>query len=114
MLTYGFAQSQYGKAEQAIGKTLDINGTTFTVIGIAPPGFTGPVLRPVDVFVTMQSAVALQLGENWETNPNMRWLQIVARMTPGTTPEQLGAASTTAGSWRPRRPYRIVPCASTT
>ena len=94
VLTNAFAVSRFGSGAAAVGKTLDINGATYTVIGIAPPGFIGPILRQVDVFATMQSGVKEQVGANWETNPNMRWLSMVARRPPGVAAEQASAIAT--------------------
>ncbi len=96
VLTHGFATREFGVAAAAVGKTLPIGDTTYTVIGVTPPGFTGATLRHVDAFVTMQSAVGAAMGENWRTNTNMRWLQVVARRAPGTSAEQAGAAMTAA------------------
>ncbi|MCC6930049.1 MAG: ABC transporter permease [Gemmatimonadaceae bacterium] len=95
VLTNSFAMSRFGSGAAAIGKTLEIDGGTFTVIGIAPPGFVGPILRHVDLFATMQSGVE-RIGANWETNRDMRWLQMVVRRAPGVAPEQLGAVATAA------------------
>ena len=94
VLTHAFATSRFGSDAAAIGKTLDLNGATFTVIGVAPPGFIGPILRQVDLFATMQSGVQRQVGANWETNANMRWLQMVARRPAGVSAEQTGAVAT--------------------
>src|SRR5207237_1166913 len=41
VLSYGFWQSHYGGARDAIGKTLKIEGIPFTIIGVTRKGFTG-------------------------------------------------------------------------
>ncbi len=94
--SYEFAASAYGDPSAAIGKTLPIGPTTFTISGIAPPGFVGADLRKSDVFVTMASAVGATVGTDWRTTPNMRWLQMVARRAPSVTGEQASAAMTAA------------------
>ncbi len=96
VLTHAFAVDRFGSPSAAIGQTLPVNGTVHTVIGVAPPGFLGPVLRPVDLFITMQQGVGQQVGREWATNKNMRWLQMVARRAPGVSPEQASAAATAA------------------
>jgi predicted permease len=41
VLSYGVWKSRFNSAADVIGKTLEINGAPFTVIGVAPPGFLG-------------------------------------------------------------------------
>src|SRR6184192_4720415 len=41
VLSYGFWQSHYGGARDAIGKTLKSEGIPFTIIGVTRKGFTG-------------------------------------------------------------------------
>ena len=41
VLSYGFWQTHYAGRATALGKTLEIDGTAFTIIGVAPAGFTG-------------------------------------------------------------------------
>ncbi|MEP7383015.1 MAG: ABC transporter permease, partial [Gemmatimonadota bacterium] len=94
--TYAYAAATYGDPSAAIGKTIPIGGTTYTVSGISPPGFVGADLRKVDVFVTMPTGVGEVIGKEWRSNKNTRWLQMVARRSAGVSPEQAGAAMTTA------------------
>ncbi len=96
VLTHPLAVDRFGAAAAALGKTIPVNGTLHTVIGVAPPGFVGPVLRPVDLFITMQHGVGRQVGANWASTPNMRWLQMVVRRAPGVSAEQASAAATAA------------------
>ena len=39
VLSHAFAMRQFGSAKAAIGQTLPLNGRSYTVIGILPPGF---------------------------------------------------------------------------
>ncbi|MDX6456903.1 MAG: hypothetical protein QOE55_600, partial [Acidobacteriaceae bacterium] len=41
VLSYGAWKSRFNSAENVIGKTLEINGAPFTVVGVAPQGFLG-------------------------------------------------------------------------
>lgn len=96
VLTHALALSRFGSPEVAIGKTISINNAERTIVGVTPPGFIGPILRPVDAFMTMREGVGEQVGKEWETNKNMRWLQMVARRAPGVGAEQASAAATVA------------------
>jgi predicted permease len=41
VLSYGAWKSRFNSAGDVIGKTLEINGASFTVVGVAPQGFLG-------------------------------------------------------------------------
>jgi predicted permease len=41
VLSYGAWKNRFNSAENVIGKTLEINGASFTVVGVAPQGFLG-------------------------------------------------------------------------
>ena len=69
-----------------------INGQPFTVIGVAARGFYGlelGVASDVYVPVTMQP----QLGPAWlkMTERRFRWVQVYARLQPGTSAERAQA-----------------------
>lgn len=41
VLSYGAWKNRFNSAENVIGKSLEINGASFTVVGVAPQGFLG-------------------------------------------------------------------------
>jgi predicted permease len=43
MLSYGWWQRAYGGRESALGKTIQIDGKSYTVVGVAPPGLMVPI-----------------------------------------------------------------------
>lgn len=96
VVTHALALARFGSAEGAIGQTIALDDADRVIVGVTPPGFTGPLLRRVDAFVTMQEGVARQMGEDWARNKNMRWLQMVVRRAPGVSAEEAGAAATRA------------------
>lgn len=83
--------SAFGADPGAIGKTIILNRTSYTIIGIARPGFTGtePVPSAFWVPVTMQQAI--EPGQNRLANDNMSWLAMIGRTQPGVTREQVRA-----------------------
>lgn len=84
-------RTQFGADPALIGKTIVLNRTSFTVIGIARPGFTGtePVPSTFWVPVTMQEA--LEPGQNRLANDNMSWLAMIGRTRPAVTREEIHA-----------------------
>jgi len=81
----------------AVGRTIRINDTRFTIVGVAPAGFAGDWIgRPIDVWVpaAMESEVMKELPR-LATRGN-GWLRLVARMRDGVAIERAQAAATLA------------------
>jgi predicted permease len=70
----------------ALGKSLHIGTRDFTIIGVAPKGFTGADPRRVDVWLPIENASALRaVTEGWKTNWSANWARIHVRLRVGTT-----------------------------
>jgi len=71
-----------------LGRTVEINGNPFTVIGIAPRGFTGMDLTPVDVWLAALPAEFIRRGsDSFLTARGSYWLASVVRMADGASSE---------------------------
>ena len=56
-------------ASDVIGRTLLVNGTSLTVVGIAPPGFQGTwVDAPADLFVPLMMQHDLRYAQNYSAH----------------------------------------------
>jgi predicted permease len=93
---YGLWQRRFGADPAVIGKTISLNGHTFTIIGVAPPEFTGTIKgSSPDIYVPMMmEAEAMPTWQGALTNRNMTWLEIMGRLKPGVTREQAEASLT--------------------
>ena len=92
-----------GSAPDAIGRTLRIRGTAYTIVGVAPATFSGmvPILAPemwipvsasLDVEpVGMHDAVPSPTGTTRLDRRADRWLFMRGRLKPGATLEQARA-----------------------
>ena len=79
-------QSQYGGAVSVVGETLDFGYGEYTIIGVAPRGFTGIGLSRVDVWVPMQTAGRAIMGETWfGPGFNYYFVRMVGRLLPGAS-----------------------------
>ncbi|HXT22930.1 MAG TPA: ABC transporter permease, partial [Thermoanaerobaculia bacterium] len=78
-----------------LGKTIQLDGVPYTVIGVAPRGFTGAELRRVDAWLPM-SLRGARVADDWQTTLYAQWLRIVVRRQPGVSPEQAGRVATAA------------------
>ena len=81
-----------------IGQTIRIEGVPFTVVGVAPAGFTGfGISAEPDITVPLP-AVALINGRTVESIARRysQWINVVARLRPGVTLDQARVQLVTA------------------
>jgi putative ABC transport system permease protein len=102
VISYAFWQREFGGAPDVVGRLLSINRATFTIVGVTPPGFFGPVVgRTFDVVVPL-SAFGLIMPEAW-LDTDFGFLTMMARLKPGQT-----VGDATAGL----SPMTLVPAAT--
>jgi predicted permease len=91
VLGHAFWQRQFGASAGAIGQTLVVNGQTMTIVGVAPPGFTGTTTllgNHPQVFVPITLRRLLQPTFDGFENRRQYWAYLFARLKPGVTIEQ--------------------------
>jgi putative ABC transport system permease protein len=91
ILGYGFWQSRFGGAADALGQRVRIQGKVYTIIGVAPRGFGGLSLRTVAAFLPFSAAASDVGSPSWATGYNMSWLEVIARRKPGVSVETASA-----------------------
>jgi predicted permease len=98
VVSYAFWKQRFGLDPLALGKTIQIRQTSFQIVGVTPPGFFGETVGAFPdlwIPVMMQDSVYpgrdLLTPSNDLTNLHM-WLQVMARLKPGFTPEQAKAS----------------------
>jgi len=73
-LSHGFWQRRFGGDPKVIGQSLSLDGESYTVVGVAPPGFDFP--RKRDLW--------LPLALDWaKENRGNHFLSVVGRLRPG-------------------------------
>jgi predicted permease len=111
MLNYGYWQSAFGGARSAVGRTLQLNGVPFTIVGVAQQRFTG--LSPgSDYQVWLPLADAQQINgsmmwRNRQDDVTFWWLTIIGRLKSGQPPAQ--AQATVSGVFRDQVLHGPVP-----
>ncbi len=88
-----FWQRWFNRAANVIGQKLDIDNTSFTVVGVMPKRFIGadPLDRP-DLFVPIAAEPAMHGTRSLvAAGHHAWWLTAMARMRPGATLAQAGA-----------------------
>ncbi len=92
VLSYGLWQRRFGADSSWVGKTLTLNGQPFTIVGIAPEGFTG-MTRGIgnDLWVPINTEPILPPGRNEIAGRGNRGFLVTGRLRPGVTLEQARA-----------------------
>jgi hypothetical protein len=85
VISYRFWRHGLAGDPQAPGKTISLNGTAFSIVGIAPQEFTGTSEVPVvpDFWAPLSMQSALVPGQDWLNHPDERHLELLARVKPG-------------------------------
>jgi len=86
---------QFGADPGVLGRTIDSPDGPYTVIGVAPPGFTGVDLQRIDAWIPM-SVYSRDVTNNWPTAWNAQWLHVVGRLKDGLTRAAASAEATRA------------------
>jgi predicted permease len=96
VISHAYWQDRFGGSPDAIGRTITLNRMPFTIIGVMPPNFRGPVIgRAFDVAVPIAAVDRLYHAQGDHQRLDGRsnwWLDIMARLKPGQTIEQATAA----------------------
>jgi putative ABC transport system permease protein len=80
VLSNAYWRSSFGASDAAIGKTLRVGKGVYTIVGIAPPGFSGVDGDRVDVWLPMQATNGLEAGSQWVKARTWYWFAAIARI----------------------------------
>ena len=93
VLSHAYWMRRFAGDRTVIGRSIIVNRTPFTIIGVAPPGFSGEVVgRMSDVWMPLTMQPALTHGRDYLTRPIASWLLMIGRRPPGVSLEQVKAA----------------------
>src|SRR5437773_6981378 len=87
VVSYSFWKRRLDADPRVLGRTIRLNGTAFTVIGITPEDFTGTSLdSPAipDFWAPLSMQAQLVPGQDWLNHPEQQNFQIFARLKPST------------------------------
>ena len=92
VLSRSFWGKRLGADPEVLGKTLILNGTSFSVVGVAPASFTGIVVgNEPDFWAPLMATPELTHEKTFLTSDGSFWLLGVGRLKPGVTASQAQA-----------------------
>ncbi len=102
VLGYGFWMDRFDGDPEAIGRSLVLNGQSYEVVGVAPPGFNGLMhVFEAQVWLPSKAAIAIpprgmlsyqiSPGETRLDRRADRWLALKGRLAAGVSVEQAQA-----------------------
>jgi predicted permease len=86
VLSHRYWQRRFASDPNVVGRLLEMQGRSFTIVGVTPPEFFGTQPgRYIDVTAPLAA-------QTTKMPPNARWLYLVGRLAPGVSREQAQAA----------------------
>jgi len=87
LIGYGFWQKHFGGDTRVIGETLNLEGRSYTVVGVMPPGFDLP--EAAEIWLPLQTKIdSLPL-----TDRAVPGYEVVAKLRPGVSLKEADAES---------------------
>jgi predicted permease len=120
VVSHQFWAQQFEADPAIIGRQLKLNKTSFTIIGVAPPTFTGTLQVDFHPAVTIPlTCEPLLTGERSRKNTGHWWLNLMGRLKTGATyeqareslnaPFQATALETMPPPWKVDQPAQLDP-----
>src|SRR6516164_11581514 len=94
VMSYRIWKDKYGSDPSVVGAGYQINGHSFTVIGVAAPGFFGAKLAGwgmPDFWLPLTSELLIDGATSRLKRPNSNFLDLIGRVRPGSNPKLLEA-----------------------
>jgi predicted permease len=94
VLSHALWKERFGERPEVVGSVVHLGNRAYTVIGVAPAGFTGVDLEPSDLWVPLSAEGGTMAGEDWHRSRRSTWIRIIARLRPTASVSQADAEAT--------------------
>jgi len=94
VMSFRIWQEKYGSDPSVIGAAYQLNGHSFTILGITPPGFFGAKIAASDMpdfWLPLTAEPLIAGGTSRLRNPRLAWLDVIGRIRPAMNPKTLEA-----------------------
>jgi len=94
VISQEYWERAYGASTDVLGRTVEIDGRDRTIIGVAPEGFTGVGLEPVDIWTNLTPTYLAEQFPRCLESRGCWWVYVVSRMSPNVAVEAAEAEAT--------------------
>jgi len=92
LLSHNLWRNRFDADPNIVGKSLALNGGSFTVVGVMPAGFQFPIQsEPVELWINFALETESSSGESQAAQRGNHYLSAIGRLKPGVTVEQAEA-----------------------
>ena len=84
VITYDFWRREFGGSNDVLGRSIGIEGTPFTIVGVTEPAFRG-------LSTAFPSSILIPITALGRASSTLYWSDVVARRAPGVSEEQARA-----------------------
>ena len=89
VISHDYWKQKLNADTAVVGKTLLLNGTAFTIVGVMPPSFFGTRVRKApDFWIPLAFHEQIELRKSFLEEKNTYWLNMVGRLKPGVSMAQ--------------------------
>ncbi|HEY0321333.1 MAG TPA: ABC transporter permease [Pyrinomonadaceae bacterium] len=89
VMSYGCWQRRFGADPNIVGKSVSLNGRSFTIVGVASKDFNGTeIAYAPELFVPMMMAHEIEPDSDWLESRNSDNIFVVGRLKDGVTTQQ--------------------------
>ena len=85
VLSYEVWQTSFGGRPDAIGKAVQLDGNTYTILGVMPSGFRFPLFERDAIYTPLHTP------DSWKKARGLHWLKTVGRIKEGVSLQQAQA-----------------------
>ena len=95
VLSHRYWQKRFGGDPSVLGKQINLNNVSFTVVGVSAKGFEGAggvgSSQDVSIPVTLEPQLYADKQRSYMSGAGVWWLRVMGRLKPGVTREQASA-----------------------
>ena len=86
VLSYGYWKRAFALSPAVLGKTIRLNGSPFTVVGVAQENFSGDVVGDnFDIFAPLSMQPQIMRNSGYRNSSRISWLLLIGRLKPGVS-----------------------------
>ncbi len=89
VISHDYWRRRFAGDRSAVGRTIVVNGTPLTIIGVGPVGFTGDIVgQTIEMWIPLMMQPSVMPHTRWMDDRAINWLLMMGRLRPGVSLER--------------------------